>query len=144
MEPTQRSALMLGPFLILAIASVALAADALSNEDALESTLSQVLPANAAITRLKSTSNEIRVVGRAEAHEQVSAFMRGLATLARTRHGLGKVVDRMKDGAVRVSLFGAGRDVLLELSAAEARTFDVELMRSVSTRGGIEFELRLR
>lgn len=144
MERIKRSAAMLAPFLVLAIASVALAADTFSNEDELQAVLSQVLPAQAAITKLKSSSNEIRIVGRAATHEQVAAFMRGLATIARTRHGLGRVVERKRDGPVRVSLFDGGHDVLVEIAAAEARYFDVELMRAETSRGAVEFELRLR
>lgn len=73
------------------------------------------------------------MVGNAESFDDVSEFMRGLNNIVWSNKGMGRVVERMRNGNFRVELL-SGDAEMLELTPAEVGFFfsNIELKETTS------------
>lgn len=95
---------------------------------------------NATVSRSPNPRG-IVVKGSAKTHEDVSEFIRAIATIVSTPHGYGRVTER-SDDTIRVELFGGGRAKDFPRAAVSDSKTCVGL-RTEERRGRISFTFRL-
>ena len=114
--------------------------------------LALALPPRVRITVFKLSAAGIAMSGDADSVDDVSEFMRGLNNIVWCPKGMGRVVERKRDGNFRVELIGSEAEIL-ENNPAEIGFFfsNIELKgtqmdtSSVSKSGNkaVKFEMTL-
>ncbi len=108
----------------------------------LASAVRRVIPKGLTATVSRSANPRgLVVTGRAKTHEDVSEFMRGIASIVTTPKGFGRVTER-HDDHLRVTLFAGGREEQLPISALSTAS-TCEGLRTEQRRGSVFFTFRL-
>lgn len=112
--------------------------------------LATAIPKKVWITSFEEKGGAAVMMGHAESYDDVSEFMRGLNSIAWCPKGMGRVVERKRDGSFRVELLGSEAEIL-EYGPAEMGFFfsNIEL-RTTTTEAGtkpgsrtVKFEMTL-
>lgn len=107
-------------------------------------------PKGVVVTRFDKDVCGRMLTGHAKTHEDVAEFLRVVATVVSTPMGMGRVVERKREGpTVRVELFSQDGGALVDLPAADAAGVEVELVetntkRSASTGQVVEFKIHVQ
>lgn len=113
--------------------------------------LSTAIPKKVWLTSFEEKGGAAKMVGTAESFDDVSEFMRGLNNIVWCPKGMGRVVERQRNGSFRVELLG-GDSEILEQTPAEVGFFfsNIELTSTtadtvVSKTGSkpVKFDLTL-
>lgn len=111
--------------------------------------LATAMPKKVWVTDFDEKGGGVKMVGNAESFEDVSELMRGLNNIVWTPKGMGRVVERKRDGSgVRVEII-QGESSIVDFTAAEVSYFFSNLeLKSTEAAGGkgakaVKFELSL-
>ena len=111
--------------------------------------LATAMPKKVWVTDFDEKGGGVKMTGNAESFEDVSELMRGLNTIVWTPKGMGRVVERKRDGSgVRVEII-QGESSIVDFTAAEVSYFFSNLeLKSTEAAGGkgakaVKFELSL-
>jgi type IV pilus assembly protein PilN len=74
--------------------------------------LATAIPKKVWITSFEEKSGAAVMIGNAESLDDVSEFMRGLNNIVWCPKGMGRVVERKRDGNFRIELLGAEAEIL--------------------------------
>jgi len=103
--------------------------------------LATAIPKKVWLTSFEEKGGSAIMMGSADSYDDVSEFIRGLNNIVWTNKGMGRVVEKKREGNYRVELLSENNE-MLELGAAEVGFFfsNVELKETVmgtaSTKGG--------
>lgn len=109
--------------------------------------LATAIPKKVWITSFTEAGGAAVMAGQAESYDDVSEFMRGLNNIVWTTKGMGRAVERKKDGKARVELVGT-EAAIVDFSKEEMSFFfsNIELKSSsADTKNGgvVKFEMTL-
>jgi type IV pilus assembly protein PilN len=111
--------------------------------------LATAMPKKVWVTEFDEKGGAVKMIGSAESFEDVSELMRGLNNIVWTPKGMGRVVERKRDGSgVRVEII-QGESSIVDFTAAEVSYFFSNLeLKSTEAAGGkgakaVKFELSL-
>ena len=111
--------------------------------------LATAIPKKVWLTTFEEKAGGAVIVGNAESFDDVSEFMRGLNNIVWSPKGMGRVVERKRDGNFRVELLGSEAEIL-ENGPNDLGFFftNIELKNtssSVSTKGTrvVSFDMTL-
>lgn len=106
--------------------------------------LSTAIPKKVWITSFDERASAVVMSGNAATFDDVSEFMRGLNSIAWTPKGMGRVVERKRDGSARVELL-EGDAAILDASSSELGFFftNIELKSTETTGAIVKFEMTL-
>jgi type IV pilus assembly protein PilN len=111
--------------------------------------LSTATPKKVFLTDFEEKASAVKLVGRAQSHEDVADFMRGLSAMVWTPKGMGRVVERKRDAQeLRVELLsseGAMEDFKLSEVAAFFSNIDLKKAESKDEKAArqINFEIAM-
>lgn len=110
--------------------------------------LATATPKKVWISSFEDKGGAATLVGAAESYDDVSEFMRALKNIVWSPRGMGRVVERKRDGSARVELMGA-EAAIADFTAAELGVFfkDIELKQTGSAeqkgQKSVKFEMSL-
>jgi type IV pilus assembly protein PilN len=111
--------------------------------------LATAMPKKVWVTDFDEKGGGVKMIGNAESFEDVSELMRGLNSIVWSPKGMGRVVERKRDGSgVRVEII-QGESSIVDFTAAEVSYFFSNLeLKSTESAGGkgakaVKFELSL-
>lgn len=111
--------------------------------------LATAMPKKVWVTDFDEKGGGVKMVGNAESFEDVSELMRGLNNIVWSPKGMGRVVERKRDGSgVRVEII-QGESSIVDFTTAEVSHFFSNLeLKSTEAAGGkgakaVKFELSL-
>lgn len=96
--------------------------------------LATCIPKKVWLAEFVEASNNVKVTGTAESHEDVSEFMKGLSSIVWTPKGMGRIVEKKRDATqARVELL-TGEGSMEDFTLPEISNFfsNVELKSSTS------------
>lgn len=112
--------------------------------DQLEDAVRRQAPKSIRLAAVEGSKDRLSVLGVAPTHEAVADFMRAISAIVRTPRGLGRIVERAREGtSIRVELFL--NLVQQDFAANEVGPFACELVKadskSAKARQHVTFEL---
>ena len=111
--------------------------------------LSTATPKKVFLTEFEEKASQVKLMGRAQSHEDVADFMRGLSAMVWTPKGMGRVVERKRDAQeLRVELLsseGAMEDFKLSEVASFFSNIDLKKAESKDEKAArqINFEIAM-
>jgi type IV pilus assembly protein PilN len=114
--------------------------------------LSTAIPKKVWMTDFDEKSGAVKLLGHAESYDDVSDFMKGLNTIVWTPKGMGRIVEKKRDGtSARVELLSgagiiedfAGPDVAYFFSNIELKSSEANALQAKSLLKTVKFELSL-
>jgi len=129
-------------WLVVAVACAAQAASPDAGVVAIPAPLAAALPRTVRLTAYEARGGGMTIKGEAKSFDDVSEFMRGLNNLVQCPRGLARVVERQRNGGIRVELIGQPA-VVLEYARRDLHFpfMGLELIKTVTQGELVEFEL---
>lgn len=121
--------------------------DVSSLRTAVASAMPKLVPGGITKTSVRQRADSVVVVGKAKDHADVAELMKALSTLAVTPNGIGRVLERGREGLiVRVEMVGPAKPEVLAFAAREVTNVVIELLRATSHEKprSLDFEIQIR